>query len=44
MRWIISARDDLVWLLGSVASSYLLLVLYVKGVLPLVPMVAIGRS
>ena len=41
MRWIISARDDLVWLLGSVASSYLLLVLYVKGVLPLVPMVAV---
>jgi len=40
MRWIISARDDLIWLLGSVASSYLLLVLYVKGVLPLVPMVA----
>src|SRR6185312_6992278 len=40
MRWIISARDDLVWLIGSVASSYLLLVLYVKGVLPLVPMVA----
>jgi hypothetical protein len=39
-RWIISARDDLVWLIGSVASSYLLLVLYVKGVLPLVPMVA----
>src|SRR5258707_6266436 len=40
VRWIISARDDLVWLIGSVASSYLLLVLYVKGVLPLVPMVA----
>ena len=41
LRWIISARDDLVWLIGSVASSYLLLVLYVKGVLPLVPMVAV---
>ncbi|HEY6230790.1 MAG TPA: hypothetical protein VIW64_05980 [Pyrinomonadaceae bacterium] len=40
LRWIISARDDLIWLIGSVASSYLLLVLYVKGVLPLVPMVA----
>ena len=40
LRWIISARDDLVWLIGSVASSYLLLVLYVKGLLPLVPMVA----
>ena len=39
-RWIISARDDLVWLIGSVASSYLLLILYVGGVLPLVPMVA----
>jgi hypothetical protein len=41
VRWIISARDDLVWLIGSVASSYLLLVLYVKGVLPLMPMVAL---
>lgn len=41
MRWIISGRDDLVWLIGSVLSSYLLLVLYVSGVLPLVPMVAL---
>ena len=40
VRWIISARDDLVWLIGSVASSYLLLFLYVKSILPLVPMVA----
>jgi hypothetical protein len=41
LRWIISARDDLVWLIGSVASSYLLLLLYVSGILPLVPMVAL---
>ena len=41
LRWIISARDDLIWLIGSVASSYLLLVLYVKGILPLLPMVAL---
>src|SRR5438309_11791311 len=41
LRWIISARDDLIWLIGSVASSYLLLVLYVKGILPLVPMVVL---
>lgn len=41
LRWIISARDDLLWLIGSVLSSYLLLVLYVKGWLPLVPMVAL---
>ena len=41
LGWIISARDDLLWLIGSVASSYLLLVLYVKGILPLVPMVAL---
>ncbi len=41
MRWIISARDDLVWLIGSVLSSYALLVLYVSGVIPLVPMVAL---
>ena len=41
LRWIISARDDLVWFIGSVASSYLLLLLYVKGILPLIPMVAL---
>ncbi|HEY8186851.1 MAG TPA: hypothetical protein VIF64_12310 [Pyrinomonadaceae bacterium] len=41
LRWIISARDDLIWLIGSVASSYLLLVLYVKNIIPLVPMVAL---
>lgn len=40
LRWIISARDDLVWFIGSVISSYALLVLYVKGIVPLVPMVA----
>jgi len=40
LRWIISARDDLVWFIGSVASSYALLILYVGGVLPLIPMVA----
>src|ERR1044072_4992369 len=40
LRWIINAREDLVWFVGSVASSYLLLILYVTGVLPLVPMVA----
>jgi hypothetical protein len=40
LRWIINAREDLVWFIGSVAASYLLLVLYVTGVLPLIPMVA----
>jgi hypothetical protein len=40
LRWIISARDDLVWFIGSVVSSYLLLFLYVKGFLPLIPMAA----
>jgi hypothetical protein len=40
LRWIISAREDLVWFIGSVASSYLLLGLYVTGILPLIPMVA----
>ena len=40
LRWIISARDDLIWFIGSVVSSYLLLVLYVKGILPLVVMAA----
>jgi uncharacterized membrane protein len=39
LRWIISAREDLIWFVGSVASSYLLLVLYVSGILPLIPMV-----
>ncbi|MFN2492559.1 MAG: hypothetical protein ABR501_06710 [Pyrinomonadaceae bacterium] len=41
LRWIISARDDLIWFIGSVASSYVLLVLYVSGFVPLVPMVAL---
>ena len=40
MRWIISARDDLVWFIGSVLSSYALLALYVTGLIPLVWMVA----
>src|SRR5919206_3338755 len=40
MRWIISARDDLIWFIGSVSVSYALLILYVLGVLPLIPMVA----
>ena len=40
LRWIISAREDLIWFVGSVASSYLLLIFYVSGVLPLIPMVA----
>jgi hypothetical protein len=41
LRWIISAQDDLVWFIGSVASSYALLILYITGVLPLIPMVAL---
>src|SRR5919106_1999783 len=41
LRWIIGARDDLVWFIGSVVSSYLLLALYVGGLVPLVPMVAL---
>ena len=41
LRWIISARDDLVWFIGSVASSYTLFLLYRKGVLTLIPMMAI---
>ena len=40
LRWIINAREDLVWFIGSVMSSYALLILYVAGVLPLIPMVA----
>src|SRR5262245_36707027 len=40
LRWIISARDDLVWFIGSVVTSYLLFFLYVSGVLPLVVMAA----
>src|SRR4029078_9680023 len=41
LRWIIGARDDLVWFIGSVVSSYLLLILYVDGIVPLLPMVAL---
>ena len=40
LRWIISGREDLIWFVGSVASSYALLVLYVAGILPLIPMAA----
>src|SRR6476646_7341129 len=40
LRWIISGRDDAIWFIGSVVSSYLLLILYVSGLVPLVPMVA----
>src|ERR1700730_18731083 len=40
VRWIINAREDLIWFVGSVASSYAMLILYVTGVLPLIPMVA----
>src|SRR5258707_3499569 len=39
LRWIINAREDLIWFIGSVAASYALLVLYVTG-MPLIPMVA----
>jgi hypothetical protein len=41
LRWIIGARDDMIWFIGSVVSSYLLLFLYVGGIVPLVPMVAL---
>ena len=41
LRWIIGARDDLIWFVGSVVSSYALLLLYVNGLVPLVPMVAL---
>ena len=41
LRWIIGARDDLIWFIGSVVSSYALFFLYVSGVLPLLPMVAV---
>ena len=40
LRWIISGREDMVWFIGSVASSYALFALYISGILPLVPMVA----
>lgn len=40
LRWIINPREDLIWFIGSVVASYGLLILYVTGVLPLIPMVA----
>src|SRR5438309_6547869 len=39
LRWIISAREDLIWFIGSVTVSYALLILYAAGFLPLIPMV-----
>ena len=41
LRWIISGREDLIWFIGSVLSSYALLLFYINGVVPLVPMVAL---
>src|SRR6266498_1582051 len=41
LRWIINAREDLIWFIGSVASSYALLILYIQGIVPLIPMVAL---
>ncbi len=41
LRWIINGREDLVWFIGSVLSSYVLLLLYTKGIVPLLPMVAL---
>src|SRR4051794_11492585 len=38
LRWIISARDDLIWFIGSVVTSYALFLTYVSGVLPLAVM------
>src|SRR6266576_2868077 len=40
LNWIINAREDLIWFIGSVAASYALLILYSAGILPLIPMVA----
>src|SRR5437879_2743621 len=40
LRWIINSRVCLICFIGSVASSYALLLLYIAGVLPLIPMVA----
>src|SRR6202048_5373983 len=40
LRWIISARDDLVWFIGSVVSRYALFFLFLTGIVPLVPLVA----
>ncbi len=39
LRWIINAREDLVWFIGSVISSYALLALYITGLVPLIWMV-----
>ena len=41
LRWIIGARDDVIWFIGSVVSSYALFALYISGILPLIPMVAL---
>jgi hypothetical protein len=41
LSWIIGARDDIIWFIGSVVSSYALLFLYVSGIVPLIPMVAL---
>jgi len=40
IRWIISGRDDLIWMIGSVSVSYVLLILYSSGRIQLLPMMA----
>ena len=40
LRWIISGRDDLIWMIGSVSVSYVLLILYSSGRISLLPMMA----
>jgi len=37
LRWIIGARDDLVWFIGAALPSYLFFALYISNALPVLP-------
>lgn len=39
LRWIIGARDDMLWFIGSVVSSYALFAVYVTGLVSLKTMI-----
>lgn len=40
-RWIIGPRDDLAWIIGSVAASYALLAAYHGAGLPVIPIILV---
>ena len=40
MRWIIGARDDLIWFIGAALPSYAFFALYISNVVPVLPILS----